>query len=303
MTTPGITAPDGSFVLGSEYGQDITEASAKSLMSGGVKTSFGGAQTALNNEIKAPMVGQAGSITNHETRIVALEDGGTMTVYSGNDTWVNIGGRVGIGVINGGQAGQNGQGSSGQRLGGTHGGYQYQEFDALDLTATVAITVGAPGATQAQGGGISSFGSYLVGISGTLGAVLTSKGAVASASAPGAGGNNGGSAQGSAGLPGGASALAAGGAGGVGGGGTPSPGQPGAAGGSVSTASLIPCGGGGGGAGGGNAGLGSTSGHGGAGGAPGGGGGAGGNYIDLGTVGAFGPGGAGRVFVIQSAGA
>lgn len=304
MTTPNLpAAPDDSFEFGSDYGSNLDEASIKQITTNGAKVSFTGVHTTVGNEIKAPITSQAGSINNHEVRIVSLEDGGTMTVYSGNATYTNIGGRIGVGVINGGQGAQSGTGSATQKLGGQHGGYQYREFDATtELAPTVAITVGAPGTSPGQAGGVSSFGSYLVGIAGTVGAIHTPRGAVSSASAPGAGGNNGGNFGGSNGFAGGASALATGGAGGSGGSGTPTPAGNGGTGGSVSTGSLTPCGGGGGGGGGGQQGLINHAGNGGAGGAPGGGGGAGGN-CDLGTPGTFGPGAAGRVFVIQSAGA
>lgn len=290
-------------MLGGRYGQDITEASAKAIMtSGAVGTD--GAYTEvhdnINNEIKAPIAGQAGAITNHETRIVALEDGGIMTVFSGNDTWVNPGrGKIGVACINGGQAGQDGQQGSVQRFGGNHGGYQFEEFDATALTATVPVTVGAPGTAPGEGGGTSSFGGYLEGVTGLAGAIRSQRGAASSTSTPGAGGNNGGDNL-TAGFPGGSSALAVGGTGGAAG----APGGNGGTGGSVDTGSTTPCGGGGGGAGGGaNGGAGSTAGNGGNGGAPGGGGGAGGAKAAFGGGGAQGIGGAGRVYVIQSAGA
>lgn len=303
MTDPSGGSPPSSVVLGAFATRQNTNIDAQKLsMSGGMRGAVANANTTVGNEIKAPITSQAGSINNHEVRIVSLEDGGTMTVYGGNATWTNIGGRIGVGVINGGQAAQNGSGSATQRLGGNHGGYAFMEFDAADLPSTVAITVGAPGTVAGQAGGVSSFGAFLAGIAGTSGAIHTARGAVSSASAPGAGGNNGGGFGGSSGLPGGASALAAGGAGGSGGSGSPTPAGNGGIGGSVSTGSLTPCGGGGGGAGGGQQGLINHAGNGGAGGAPGGGGGAGGNG-DLATPGVFGAGGAGRVFVIQSAGA
>lgn len=303
MTTPHGSGTSGAFVLGSQYGQDITEASARAtIRSGSVGStgSYTNVQDAIGSEIKAPIQGQAGSITNHETRIVALEDGGTMTVYSGNDLWTNMGGRIGVATINGGQAGQNGRvGPQGVRLGGHHGGYQYEEFDCVNLTATVAITVGAPGTADGEGGGTSSFGTYLIGVTGSAGTIRSSRGAVASTSTPGAGGDNGG-AFGTAGLAGASSALANGGAGGVGANtGTPTNGG---GGGSVDTGSTTPGGGGGGAGGGSGAGIASPAGNGGAGGAPGGGGGGGGLPGAGGAGGFQGPGGAGRVYVIQLTG-
>ncbi|WP_157119806.1 hypothetical protein [Nocardia xishanensis] len=302
MTAPNQSNPDGALNVGDFAAfQAMTEEDAKTAMTSGSVSSIDGARSTHDNEVKAPITSHAGSIDNHEVRIVSLEDGGTMTVYSGNATWTNIGGRIGVGVICGGQAGQSGGGSEAQKLGGNHGGYKYMEFDAADLPATVAITVGAPGTSAGQAGGISSFGSYVVGEHGVSPAIHTSRGAMASSSGPGAGGNNAGDFD-LAGFSGGSSALGSAGAGGAAGGGGGGTAGHGGAGGSVPTDSLTPCGGGGGGAGGGNRGLISTAGNGGAGGAPGGGGGAGGN-CELGAAGTFGAGGAGRVFVIQSAGA
>ncbi len=297
MTAPDGSSPPGSLAVGLFAArQATTEDEAKGAMKQGVITSGTTAQTAFYNEIKAPIEGQAGSISELDTRVLALENGGTLTVYGGNDTWVNNGGRIGVAVVNGGQAGQDGQATDGvQRLGGNHGGYQYREFDTSGLPATVAVTVGAPGSSAGEGGGTSSFGGYLSGVTGT-GGIQTRRGALATTSTPGAGGNNGGGLTNSNGFPGNSSALAAGGAGGAGSGGyVADPGQPG---GSVSMDSLTPCGGGGGGGGGGSSTTSGYGGNGGNGGAPGGGGGAGGN-AQAGHRGLHGAGGAGRVYVIQ----
>lgn len=50
MTYPVGPAPDGAFVVGSDYGQSITEASAKAIMTGGVKTSWTGAQDGFKGQ-------------------------------------------------------------------------------------------------------------------------------------------------------------------------------------------------------------------------------------------------------------
>lgn len=296
MTTPNQPTIDGAYKIGTVASdQSWTDTSVKAVIKAPPLASFTDAQDAHNSEVKAPLTSHAGSISNHETRIVNLENGGVMYVFSGNDTWPNPGtGQIGVGVINGGQAAQDGTTGSATRLGGTHGGYQYQEFNCVDLTPTVAITIGAPGSTEAEGGGISSFGSYLLGVTGSVGAIRSRRGAVLSTSNPGAGGNNGGSNT-TDGLAGSGSPLATGGSGGVAG----APAGNGTAGGSVSLDSTTPCGGGGGGAGGGaNGGIGSTAGNGGNGGAPGGGGGAGGQKSAGGGGGTHGAGGAGRVYVI-----
>lgn len=298
MTAPNQADPDGAINIGAFRAfQAMTQEDAKTAMTSGVRTSIGNAEEVHDTEVKAPITSQAGSIADHNTRIVNLENGGVMYVYSGNDTWINPNkGRIGVGVINGGQAGQVGQTGSAVSLGGNHGGYQYEEFDCADLPATVDITIGAPGSASGEGGGTSSFGTYLVGVTGSQGSIRSQRGAMASTSTPGAGGDTGAD-QSVAGKNGGGSALASGGSGGA-------PGNPapnGGSGGSVDAGSATPCGGGGGGAGGpANGGLGSTSGNGGSGGAPGGGGGAGGMRGWLGDPGGIqGPGGAGRVFVIH----
>lgn len=235
---------------------------------------------------------------NLDARVTALENGGTRTVYTSNASWSNPGaGRVGVAVINGGQGGQSNNQGSGNRLGGAHGGYVFREFNCADLTSTVAITVGAGGATSFGTGGVSSFGAYLVGISGAPGSILTSQGAVASASTPGVGGQ-GATGNADTATNGGSSALATGGARGT-------KSVTGSAGQSVSTGSVVPCGGGGGGGGGGNADAFGQPGDGGAGGAPGGGGGGAGAHGGLNPT-AFasgGIGGNGRVILIFTPGA
>lgn len=240
------------------------------------------------------VVGQTGEL---DTRVTALENGGTRTVYTANATWMNPGtGRVGVAVINGGRGGQSNNQGSGNRLGGTHGGYVFREFACADLSPTVALVVGAGGATGYGVGGVSSFGAYLVGLSGAPGSILTSQGAVASASAPGSGGQ-GASGNADTATDGGASALAAGGVHGT-------KSVTGGAGQAVSTGSVVPCGGGGGGGGGGNADAFGQPGDGGPGGAPGGGGGGAGANRELNPL-AFAAGGVGangRIILIYTPG-
>lgn len=310
MTTPGAPPPDQAFVLGSAFGSDITETSAKALMKGGTVTSFTNAQNAHNSQVKDPIADagdavaeQAGSIVGLDARVTALENGGTRTVYSSNFTWTNPGdGKIFVAVINGGQCGRNGlRNSTTKQDGGIDGGFQGTELLCADLPATVAGTVGAGGSTNAQLGGQSSFGSYVVPVSGAPGSILTAQGAVASASSPGKGGWGGYNSS-SAEDPsaGGHSALALGGVKGVRG--ATIDGQPGQ---SVSVDSPTPCGGGGGGGGDWTNTIGDFSGSGGAGGAPGGGGGTAGNtgQGNADERGSGGPGGNGRIVIIYTPGA
>lgn len=56
MTTPNLpNPPDGSFVLGSQFGQDITETSAKSIMKGATVGSWTGAENELNGRVYGPL--------------------------------------------------------------------------------------------------------------------------------------------------------------------------------------------------------------------------------------------------------
>ena len=52
MTTPGGSAPDDSFVLGSTYGSDLTESSAKAIMKSPVTGSYANAQTMFHGAIE-----------------------------------------------------------------------------------------------------------------------------------------------------------------------------------------------------------------------------------------------------------
>ncbi|MBP2211073.1 hypothetical protein JOJ87_001417 [Rhodococcus ruber] len=47
MTTPNAPAPDGAYVIGTRYGQDMTTQSAKAIMSNGILASYEGAQQEL----------------------------------------------------------------------------------------------------------------------------------------------------------------------------------------------------------------------------------------------------------------
>lgn len=302
-----MTSPDGSTGGGEALGpgqfalwQATTEQDAKGRMTTSVGVSWSGAQGSFGQQVFAPLNGQAGTISNHETRIISLEDGGTLTVYAGNDVWINPGvGRIGVGVVCGGQAGQDGLQSTSPAGGGVHGGYSYREFNCGSLPSTVDVSVGAGGSSNGQGGGISQFGTLLIGQPATAGSILSNRGAMSSSSTPGVGGQSAApNVPAVAGTAGTASALALGGDGGVDG---DVDGKPG---GSMDLDSITPCGGGGGGAGASMGGIGGSPGLGGAGGAPGGGGGAGGNraLANSGATRVGGPGGNGRVWVRYSTG-
>lgn len=114
-------------------------------------------------------------------RITALEGGGTVTTYTVSGTWTNPYPSdhklIQVICVNGGDGG--GKAALGYRdqpKGGQSGGYIQKSFFTDELDATVAMTIGAAGFGKSSGGGpggvggVTSFGSYLVGIKG-IGAV------------------------------------------------------------------------------------------------------------------------------------
>lgn len=318
MTTPGLSGPpDGSYVLGNiDDAQNLTESSIKAITTGGARASFGRLQGALVTEVKAPLAGQAGSISNHETRITTLENGGVLTTFGGNDSYeIPTNGRIGVGIFCGGQAGKDTTTNTGTQFESlTHGGYVFQEFDCANLRAqgytNVLVTVGAGGATDGQLGGTSSFGDILVGNLGSQGSIRTTSGYAASSSTPGTGGRNG-TRIGSTDVPATAGQTTPGGPGGAPGANSPggiagSPGGHGQPGATVPIDTITPCGGSGGGGGGYTFGIGQNPGHGGNGGTPGACGGAAGaksSTSNAGAAAAGGFGGNGRVHVLWTPGA
>ncbi|MEV6555857.1 hypothetical protein AB0M22_09085 [Nocardia sp. NPDC051756] len=51
MTTPGASRPDDAFIVGSEFGSDLNEASVKAITTGGAKVSFTNVQNSINNPV------------------------------------------------------------------------------------------------------------------------------------------------------------------------------------------------------------------------------------------------------------
>jgi hypothetical protein len=311
VTAPGAPRPNGAFTLGGRYGQDITEASARSVMKAGSVGSSGSytnVQSSVNSQVKTPIV---------QTQAVAVTTGviGGQTVtrylYLSGGTWTKPTppagkriSRIGACAICGGNGGNGPSGVNGDGSeGGEGGGYLYKEFVASAVPNSVTVTIGAGGLGGGQNafgqvGGVSSFGGLVVGIPSTSN-VQTSQGALGATCAPGRGGTGGGGGEGdsysykSPGYRGQSTALGIGGNGGA-------AYTSGSAGGATGTDPHIFSGGAGGGGGGGSAGSSGSigaplrPGGGGAGVAPGGGGGGagGGQRGGLG-VGAFLPGGAG----------
>lgn len=56
MTTPNLPEiPDNAFVVGGDYGSNLTEASIHALATGGAKVSFTGVQGAVNSQVRTPL--------------------------------------------------------------------------------------------------------------------------------------------------------------------------------------------------------------------------------------------------------
>lgn len=311
MTTPGGSAPGGAFVLGSRFGQDITESSARSIMKAGTvgaTGSYTNVQGSINTQVKTPIVKTAAVVVT--TGIISGQTV-TRSTYLSAGTWTKPTppagkriSRIGAGVISGGNGGNGPTGTNGDGSeGGEGGGYIYAEWAPENVPNSVPIGVGAGGVggglnALGQTGGASSYGSLLVGTPGTT-YVQTSQGALGATSAPGRGGAGGGGGTSdtydykSSGFRGQNTALGVGGVGGF-------PRLSGQPGGATGSHLQIFSGGAGGGGGGGSDGSSSTlfpairPGGGGAGAAPGGGGGgAGGGSKGGSGVGDWLPGGAG----------
>lgn len=113
-------------------------------------------------------------------RVTALEGGGTVTTYTVSGIWTNPypteHKRVKVAVYNGGDGGARCTvGYRDQPKGGQPGGFIERWFWTDELPATVAMTIGGAGAGNTSGGsglpgGITSFGTLVVGTKG-VGAV------------------------------------------------------------------------------------------------------------------------------------
>lgn len=213
MTTPVGNAPDGAYVVGTVGGsQDWDDPSIRAHIRGKALPGYQSAQanwaSRLFGAIAAVMSGFAniaelvsmvvgaftggrffnlGGLSTYETeqrtnqielsnRVEQLITGGTRTRYMIDTTWTNPGpGKlVGVAVLNAGQSGSGLNGGVGAK-------YIYQEWKSEQLPATVNIDV----ATAA--GGVSRFGSYLVG-SWSGGGIMTPEGIMETAGNAGNGG-------------------------------------------------------------------------------------------------------------------
>ena len=105
MTTPGGSAPDGAYVVGGRYGQDVTEASAKAIMTGKTKTAFSNAQDQHKINVGNPLTSLFGSVStlfgkveeNNDLIQVQGQQLEDLTTFVGTGTttpaWATTGGR------------------------------------------------------------------------------------------------------------------------------------------------------------------------------------------------------------------
>ncbi|WP_069166801.1 hypothetical protein [Nocardia altamirensis] len=330
MTTPRQPAPDGSFVLGSKFGQNINEDSARSALKEATLAVFTRYQQRLHNQVVNVIGDHSRSITELRQAYEQLTLHGRAIVFPGNRDYTPAKGIVSVDVIllGGGAGGAAGRWdilAAGRKTGGGGGGggEVHHSIPAALLPVDrdgnflpIAIVIGRGGsggtgdAEPGYGGGNTSFGDFLIAGGGVGGQADFEVGGTGGAGGAGmirggAGGKGAGVGVGAA-NPGGDSyteySLNGGGGGGGGGGGPGGPGMPGGQGGispgglpgqDGQRPSVVVTTGGGGGGGGPN-----VNGSGGSGAAPSGGGGGGGAGL-IPPRGNGGNGGNGLLYVIE----
>ncbi|WP_306358899.1 MULTISPECIES: hypothetical protein [unclassified Nocardia] len=127
MTTPGQGAPDGAFVVGGRYGQNLTEESAKAIMKGGVVSSFESAQGVAHGAYNNRIDDHANSITELRNAFEQLVLQGRAIVYTRNSSYTPSPDILSVEVIIIGAGGGGSSGSydalvEGVRSGGGGGG-------------------------------------------------------------------------------------------------------------------------------------------------------------------------------------
>ncbi|MGW6624195.1 glycine-rich domain-containing protein [Nocardia sp. NPDC055002] len=181
MTTPGQPPADGAYVIGGgeyDFGKSLTESIGMAIMTGGIKSSFGGARDKQYEHV-------GGSIVDHETRISVLEDGSQIAEFFGNDTWTKPASMQHhrFYVISGGGGGYRPNANDTEiGYGGGQGGFSITTLLDADVEATLSVIVGAGGAGSTSRG--------FAGQPGGQSRVVDSGGAIAVAG-PGLGGGLG----------------------------------------------------------------------------------------------------------------
>ncbi|MBM4567801.1 hypothetical protein GS966_28815 [Rhodococcus hoagii] len=122
MTYPVGPAPDGAYVVGSDYGQSYDETNAMALMTGGVRGSFSDAQDRFKAEyISAPLFnGEVVRLDNRIDEIVVGTERAILWTFSEYGVWTKHAAayKVVVDVISGGSGGSSGTNGSGSGAGG-----------------------------------------------------------------------------------------------------------------------------------------------------------------------------------------
>ncbi|OHU23390.1 hypothetical protein BKG77_06910 [Mycobacteroides chelonae] len=160
-----ITSIPGSIVTGTVAGVQALQDS--------IWQAFGGSGSGSTTNV-------ASVINNYQTRITALEGGGTLTRFGSNGTWTNPTPtqhkKILVRIYNGGQGGAKlASTTPGSSNGGLGGGCVEKEFYTDEIPSSVAVTVGpgtagGPAGSSASNpalGATSQFGSLLSGAADT----------------------------------------------------------------------------------------------------------------------------------------
>lgn len=170
MTSPNGASTDGAYVVGTEFGSDLTEATAKNLMKGDVLYSWQGAQNGFRTEVAstADMNREVVRLDNRIDEVLIGTQRAQLATFSLSGTWNKPAGvyKVVVDIISGATGGDC---AAGGAQGGWGGGWERIVIYGAALEAmpsTVAVTVGGGGAgdttlgSTPAPGGASSFGSY-----------------------------------------------------------------------------------------------------------------------------------------------
>lgn len=122
MTSPVGGPPEGAFVVGGRFGQDITEESAKHMMSNGVKTSFGKTQVAFKKEYNDVRDDHTKQITELRQEFDQMTIWGNSRTFTGRGTYRASPGTIRAEVIMIGSGAGGGAGAWNAILGASSGG-------------------------------------------------------------------------------------------------------------------------------------------------------------------------------------
>lgn len=181
MTTPGGSPnPDVAYVWGPGrgYGQDITEASARAVMSGGAISSFSNAQDIFKGNFAGSghVAGEVGRLDNRIDEIIFGDGRAQLSTFSTSDIWYKPPNcrKVVVDILGGASGGGRGNSANSTHdnnygLGGFSGGWVVLELNPLDLPDEVNVIVGSGGmgsttkGAYGAGGADSSFNGIVAG--------------------------------------------------------------------------------------------------------------------------------------------